>query len=133
MTKPSRAIASALFVTDRELHQWVAPNIGWDRFRAAVKKMEADGFPQPKELMGGRYWPAVKEWLDSHYGFVADGALPVVEDGPETFDATPRHSARPENRPHPERRDAPAVLDRTPSRARPDGLSGQVHSAASRR
>lgn len=37
----------ALFVDDRELHRRIAPHIGHDAFRTAIKALEAKNFPRP--------------------------------------------------------------------------------------
>jgi hypothetical protein len=108
MTDP----AAERFVTDRELHQLIGRNLGWDRFRATVRNAETQGFPKIHSVWGGRYWPAVAAWLDSHYGLVAHDSPSDVEDGPEHFDATPRQSARAQDRPHAPGRHPPAVLVR---------------------
>lgn len=56
------------FVTDAELIRrlGVPTHIG----RPTIQQLEAKaGFPKKQQLWGDRrYWPAVKAWLDRHYG-----------------------------------------------------------------
>jgi hypothetical protein len=52
-----------LYVDEKELHRRVAPHLGEDRFRAAVRASELRGFPKVNALWRGRYWPAVKNWV----------------------------------------------------------------------
>jgi hypothetical protein len=122
-----------LFVDDKTLRRLINPRIGEDRFRALLRAAELRDFPRFRALWGGRYWPAVKAWLDADNG-VANNAVAAatvqagVEDGPEEFGA----SAQPEAGLQ-ARAPSPALLDRAPGRARPDGLSRPLHRAAARR
>jgi hypothetical protein len=97
--------ASALFVHERELHRRICPALGWDSFRAALKVWELEGFPKVISLTRGRYWPAVKAWLESHYGLRENVRFEEVEDGPENFGghehAASRKGARAQARPRP--------------------------------
>jgi hypothetical protein len=125
--------SSGLYVGWEELHQLVAPRLGRDRFRALIKgKVERAGFPPLNEEWGGFYWPKVRQWLDSYNKLGADKVAADVdhdqEDGPETFDAAPRQKARLQDRPA-----RPAVLDRQPGHARPDGVPRHLRSVASGR
>lgn len=79
----------ALFVDDDELRRRINPKMGRDRFRAAVRAAELRSFPKIHPLWGGRYWPAVQEWLDSDNGRGKIGFASIAEDGPEDFNATP--------------------------------------------
>jgi hypothetical protein len=98
MTNPSlrtedlleRGGASALFVDDEELRRRINPKMGRDRFRAAVRAAERRGFPRIHPLWGGRYWPAVREFLDTDVGLEKNGFSSNAEDGPEQFDAPTR-------------------------------------------
>ena len=112
-----------LFLDWDELHDFVAPNLGRDRFRALIKtKQERAGFPPFRAEWGGFYGPRVREWLDSDNGVSADASVTHADDGPETFDATPRKRARPQARPA-----QPALLDGQTGGAGSDGFSGSVH------
>jgi hypothetical protein len=132
MTLPATGpadIASALYVDDAELRRRINPKMGMERFRAALKAAEAQGFPKERALWGGRYWPAVRAWLDRECG-IAHNAGGDGVDGPENFDAPARQSPRTETRPHRPRRHDALVLDGEAGGARPDGLPRPVHSAA---
>jgi hypothetical protein len=118
---------TALFVTDDELHKLIAPHLGRDRFRAALKTCERGDplFPRINPLWRGRYWPAVRAWLDRDQEVGSNGS---IQDGPENFDAPTRQSTRAKARPSPA-----ALLDRPASGPRPHGFPRQVHPAPSRR
>lgn len=81
--------APPLFVTDRQLRDLVAPHIGYDRFRSIMRVLEVKGFPRVNTLFRARYYPAVRAWLDQHYGNVAHG-FAMAEDGKETWDPPPK-------------------------------------------
>jgi hypothetical protein len=80
----------ALFVDEDELHRRIAPHMGKDRFRAAVRACEQRRFPKVSMLWRGRYWPAVKIWLDDENGVGDHGCAGIAQDGPENFDASAR-------------------------------------------
>jgi hypothetical protein len=124
----------SLYIDDRELRRRINPTLGWDRFRAAVRKAEATPsrhsglvFPKVSALWGGRYWPAAKAWFDDENGVHEHGHIESAEDGVEDFDATAGRKTRIQARAAPA-----AVLDRPPGRARPDGLSGNVRAFTTR-
>jgi hypothetical protein len=75
-----------LFIDENELRRRVAPHLGRDRFRAAIRSLEHRGFPKASVLFHGRYWPAVKAWLDELNGIGKDAFHGTTEDGPERFD-----------------------------------------------
>jgi hypothetical protein len=81
---PRGATSDSLFIPDGELHRRVAAHLGRDRFRAAIRVMESEGFPPMNSLFRGRYWPAVKAWFDNRNG----GANAGAEDGQENFGDT---------------------------------------------
>ena len=78
-----------LFVDDEELRHHINPKVGRDRFRAVLCALEAKypDFPRVHALFRGRYWPAVKAWLDVDNGVHKDTPLARGQDGPECFDA----------------------------------------------
>jgi hypothetical protein len=78
-----------LFVDDEELRRRINPKIGRDRFRSALRTLEAKypDFPKIHALFRGRYWPAVKAWLDGKNGVRENERIAPSQDGPETFDA----------------------------------------------
>jgi hypothetical protein len=137
MPKPDDAAATAaLFLQDRELRQRINPKLGWDRFQAAIRYAESLGFPKIHRLWGGRYWPAVKEWLDKHAGGGA-AVAEEVEDGPENFGrdeyASTGQRTRSQARPRPQGRNDSVLLDGAPGRTQSDGLPRLVHPAAAGR
>jgi hypothetical protein len=84
---------ASLFIDDRELRRRINPKLGWDKFRAAVRRAEQTrsiggrDFPRVSALWGGRYWPAVVAYLDDQNG-VGEYDVGRTEDGPEDFHAT---------------------------------------------
>jgi hypothetical protein len=108
-----------LFVDDDELRRRINPTIGRDRFRSALRALEAKypDFPKIHALFRGRYWPAVKAWLDCKNGVRENDRITPRQDGPETFDAPSQQSSWPEMAAHGQ--PPPAVLGRQTGRARP--------------
>jgi hypothetical protein len=130
---PAYVDMTSLYVDDAELHRRLNPKLGRDRFRAAIKALEAEGFPTIHKLMGGRYWPAVVAFFDHHHGLRDDVPVTLAQDGPEHFDAPAKQRTGPQERPNPQERNDPLVLDRPQRGAGHKGISGQVHSLAGRR
>jgi hypothetical protein len=63
----------------------------WDGIVSAPPcAAEQRGFPKKHPLWGGRYMPAVQEWLDADNGLRKNGFLSSPEDGPEDFNAPSR-------------------------------------------
>jgi hypothetical protein len=59
--------SSILFISDTEMYRrlGVGPRTG----RIAISALERSGFPPKLPLWGNRrYWPAVRAFLDRHYG-----------------------------------------------------------------
>jgi hypothetical protein len=81
-----------LFVDDDELRRRLNPNISRTRFRSTIRAMEAKypDFPKIHALFDGRYWPAVKAWLDGDNGVHTKAYLAPGRDGPECFDVSPQ-------------------------------------------
>lgn len=79
--------APPLYLTDHQLRDIVAPHIGVDRFRSILKALEAKGFPRQHTLFRGRYYPAVRTWLDASNGLGKTATIGMVEDGEENWDA----------------------------------------------
>jgi hypothetical protein len=46
--------------------------------------LEREGLPRIDPLMGGRYWPAVAQFLNKRHGLV-DAVVPAQADGLETW------------------------------------------------
>lgn len=53
-------------------------------WRNLAPVLEREGLPRVNPLMGGRYWPAVRAWLDKHEG-LGSRAVPSGADGEETW------------------------------------------------
>src|SRR5690349_10623772 len=87
-----------LFVDDDELRRRINPKMGRDRFRSALRALEAKypDFPKIHALFRGRYWPAVKVWLDGKNGVRENERIAPGQDGPESFDAPSQQSSRAE-------------------------------------
>jgi len=117
-----------LFVDDDELRRRINPKIGRDRFRAALRALEAKypDFPKIHALFRGRYWPAVKAWLDGKNGVRENARIAPGQDGPESFDAPSQQSSWPEMAAYSQ--PPPALLGRQAGRARPQELPGADHS-----
>lgn len=124
---PPAADGLPLFVDDEALRARLSPRMGRNRFRAALRAAELRGFPRIRADWGGRYWPAVKCWLDEDNGVENNGIVAGAEDGREHFDVAPKRKARLQDR-----SSRPALLDREPDHPRSDGVSGQVHRLAPR-
>jgi hypothetical protein len=61
--------AGGLFISDTEMYRrlGVSPRTG----RVAVLALERSGFPPKLPLWGNRrYWPAIRAFLDRHYGAI---------------------------------------------------------------
>jgi hypothetical protein len=77
-----------LFVDDDELRRRINPKLGRERFRSAIRSLEAKSpdFPKTHPLFRGRYWPAVKQWLDDENGLGKHARISAAQDGSENFD-----------------------------------------------
>lgn len=132
MTPPPYQGIGTLYVDDAELRLRLNPKLGIDRFRAAIRALEAEGFPAIHKLMGGRYWPAVVAFFDHRHGLRNHGPFVAIEDGAENF-AAAGEGAGAKARAHPQGRDDSLVLDRQKRGQRYDGLSRRLHSVAAGR
>lgn len=73
-----------LYLSDAELIERL--NCGEKRGRAAIRAMEREGFPQPDPLIGKRYFPAVKRFLDVRNGLAPNSHAGFAPDGEEHWD-----------------------------------------------
>ncbi|WP_181902991.1 hypothetical protein [Methylovirgula ligni] len=78
-----REAPDALYLTDDELWQRISPHLTRVAFTKLVLELETRGFPRKDALFGGRYYPAVRAWLDRRAGIGKD--IPAVVDGQETW------------------------------------------------
>ncbi len=71
--------AQGLFVTEDECARRLG--IGPDKWRVAREQLKRHGLPPADDVMGRRYWPAVKNFFDRKFGL--DHTVPVenVTDG----------------------------------------------------
>jgi len=80
----------ALYLDDEGVRKKINPKIGRDAFKLKLRalEMQHDDFPRYDAFWRGRYWPAVKAWLDARnrIGNNADTAPSIAEDGPEDFE-----------------------------------------------
>jgi hypothetical protein len=65
------------YVDDRELHRRINPKLTWEQFCAAIKVLDARGFPKPDPRLAGRYWRAVVRWFNIDNGLTPDGRMPA--------------------------------------------------------
>jgi hypothetical protein len=108
--------SNALYVNENELHRRIAPHIGRDAFRSAIKTLEDQhSFPKVNALFRGRYWPSVKSWLNRYNGVGDDVFATQAEDGEENFNEAPREKSR--SQVEQARQSSAAVLGRESSRA----------------
>lgn len=125
MTEPlDQGLDPSAFVDEEELHWRIARHLGKDSFNAAVRTLEAEGFPKKIALFRGRYLPGVLAWLEDKYGVRANADV-SIEDGKEQFDAPARQNTGPQNRPA-----ASTILDRAPGGAGHHGVSRRLHTVA---
>ncbi len=59
---------AALFQNDESLRAVMAPHLTPAKFAAAIVAIEAYGFPKTDPIFKGRYFPAVRAWLDKQAG-----------------------------------------------------------------
>ena len=72
-----------LYISDPDLARALLPADRVREWPEISKLLEADGFPPVDRLLGGRYVPAVRAWLDRRHGLAAPTAMPA--DGVEEF------------------------------------------------
>ena len=134
MSRSSRAISQddrenspPLFLSDDDIRLRINPKIGRDRFRSILRTLEDrfPDFPRISRVFGGRYWPAVRAWLDDDQGVRKDAASTTAQDGPETFDAPTQRQPRLEVAEDEE--GETALLGCETGRPGSDGLPGQNH------
>jgi hypothetical protein len=85
-----------LYLRDDALGSRVAPHVGAVRFAKILAELETRGFPRRDAAFDGRYWPAIRDWLDRRHGLRQAGAA-MAPDGEEHWD----DKARPDPGPDP--------------------------------
>lgn len=71
-----------LYLPDPEIAKLVIGPGRSKEWPGIVQALERQGFPQASPLFGGRYWPAVRLWLDQFNG-IADSQTAPTSDGVE--------------------------------------------------
>lgn len=84
-TAPPMPGADALYLSDREIGRVLLGPRRAGEFVALAPLLEREGLPQIDGLFGGRYWPAVRLWLDRRNGIVDAAAPAAIVDGQEDF------------------------------------------------
>lgn len=79
----ARATTSPLYVTDDECARRVMGEGKTSDWKAASKVLERHGLPPVDPMFGGRYWPAVRAFLDARHGLRNVGDL--TTDGGEVW------------------------------------------------
>jgi hypothetical protein len=94
MTRPARVTPAAtpLYVTDSALGALVMGERARE-WPAAALVLERHGLPRNCPLMGGRYWPAVKAFLDRYNG-VGETAEVTDLSQQENWNASSKRRAR---------------------------------------
>lgn len=72
---PSEAALSAAILGPGREKEWGTLSAVWER----------SGLPRVDPQTGGRYWPAVRVWLDRRNG-VDDKSIPAAQGGAERWD-----------------------------------------------
>jgi hypothetical protein len=75
---------TAAYLDEKALHAQIAPHLSRAAFLRTVNALENYGFPKADPLFKGRYWPAVRAWLDAHAG-LREPDVVAAPDGPETW------------------------------------------------
>lgn len=81
---PRRLKEMPLFPTEDEIARELFGSHRLQFYHVVVKSLERQGFPPIDPLFGRRYWPAVRQWLDSRYGLNSHSGLCAV-DGTENW------------------------------------------------
>lgn len=92
MTKKNAPEPSCLYPDEQEIARAVLPPDkvrSWDGIAAVLERR---GFPQIDPLFGGRYWPAVRAFLDRRHG-LTDATPAASPDGEENWNA-PKSGSR---------------------------------------
>lgn len=73
---PSEADISRAVLGPGRLNEW----------KCLAPSLERQGMPRVDPVFGGRYWPAVRAWLDRRAG-IGSGTVPAAPDGEENWEA----------------------------------------------
>lgn len=73
-----------LYPTEEQIAEAILPPNNVKSWDGIVAVLEKRGFPKVDPLFGGRYWPAVKAFLDRRHG-LADSTPAKEPDGEENW------------------------------------------------
>ncbi|BBF92680.1 hypothetical protein BLTE_13650 [Blastochloris tepida] len=73
-----------LYISDKEAGLLLLGRKRASEWPAIATVLERSGLPKVDPLMGGRYWPAVKAWLDRRHGVGSTGGG-YAADGQENW------------------------------------------------
>ncbi len=82
-----------LYPSEAEIGQELLGAKRASEWKALAQVLERKGLPQVDPLFGGRYWPAVKAFLDRRNG-LATLAVPSKPDGKENWTCLEKGSQR---------------------------------------
>lgn len=82
--RQSRKREASLYLSDSEVAARVLGGGRCREWEAIVVLLEREGLPRIDPLMGGRYWPAVRAYLDRRHG-LHRLTVPSSADGDETW------------------------------------------------
>ena len=68
--------------------------VGVKRWKSFAKTFERDGLPKPNPVIGKRYWPAIRKFLDAMEG-VGQGGIQYDHRAKENFDVPRRSKKKP--------------------------------------
>lgn len=83
MSRKKKTDDPALYPSDEEIADRVLGGRAREWGAVAIL-LEREGLPRVDPLMGGRYWPAVRAFLDRRHG-LRGGTVPPMPDGLETW------------------------------------------------
>ena len=77
------AAPSNLYPTEQELARCILGKKE-KQWSSIVPTLEKEGLPRVDPLFGGRFWPAVRAFLDRRHGLLK-GHIPATADGHESW------------------------------------------------
>lgn len=74
----------SLYLSESEIACLVLPPYKACEWPDIAAVLEREGLPRIDPIMGGRYWPAVRAWLDRRHG-LQKGQVTATADGEESW------------------------------------------------
>lgn len=74
----------SLYLSEPEIAELVLPPTKAREWPDIAAVLEREGLPRIDPIMGGRYWPAVRAWLDRRHG-LRKGHVTATADGEESW------------------------------------------------